>query len=101
MEAYQSGQNLDLQVTLKIVSYGLDPNELVKVKTHVTTLDQLFTKWLDQENSLSGLLNPKLSKQFISELKDKIDRWQNYSHQLKKDKKRSKAIKDKMTEYWL
>ena len=72
-----------------------------EVSVDLPKLDAQFQKWVDQENNLSGLMNPKLSKIQVSDLQLKIKGWAEYKAKLKNGKIKNKIYSKKINEQFL
>lgn len=59
---FEAHESLDISMCLSTVSYGLSSDSLKQTTVTLHTLNHLFGKWNDQQNSLGALLNPKLTK---------------------------------------
>jgi len=45
------------------------------VRIELSNVDAAFDKWLREEETLSGVLNPKLTKSKNADLRIKLDAW--------------------------
>ena len=59
------------------------------IRIDVTLIDQQFDKWIREEETLSGVLNVKLTKQRNTELKQKYDAWRRRISERQRIKKRT------------
>mmetsp|Transcript_13206 Transcript_13206/g.20584 ORF Transcript_13206/g.20584 Transcript_13206/m.20584 type:complete len:571 (+) Transcript_13206:73-1785(+) len=74
---------------LKISTYGLSSSEMMDLKLDFSILDTQYAKWADEDESLSGVLNLKLTKLRNAEFRTKIDSWKNREKERKATKKRN------------
>lgn len=69
-------------------NYGLSQHELNELKFDLTALDERYSKWAQEDDSLSGVLNVKLTKQKNQEFRDKLKAWRARKQERKIQKKR-------------
>jgi hypothetical protein len=55
----------------------------------LSILDAQYQKWADEDDSLSGVLNAKITKQKNADLKLKFDSWKSRAAERKTTKKRN------------
>lgn len=58
------------------------------IRLDLTILDNMFDKWMAEDDSLSNDLNPKFIKQMNVDLRLKIESWVNRKAERKNIKKR-------------
>ena len=63
--------------------------ELRDLKLDLAIVDNMYEKWLKEEESLSGTLNMKVIKQKNVDFRLKIDSWRKYNEERKRLLKRS------------
>jgi hypothetical protein len=68
--------------------YGMTTQEADNVKLDLTIVDGLYDKWAAEDDSLSGVLNVKLTKQKNADFRLKLDSWKNRKTERKNLKKR-------------
>jgi len=90
------GQNSDLKNNMqpgnfKLQTYGISNQELNDMRMDLSVLDQQYKKWAEEDDSLSGVLNAKITKQKNVDFRAKIDTWKslNRANERKNAKKRN------------
>jgi len=46
-----------------IVNYGLEPEEILEMRIDLSRVDNMYCKWIEQDNSLGDMLNAKITKE--------------------------------------
>lgn len=73
------------------------------LKLDITLIDAQFDRWIREEETLSGVLNIKLTKTKNTDLKMKFEAWNKRSGERTRIKKRAfdqeKAIRDAFSKY--
>ena len=57
--------------------YGMTDDEVNEIKFDLKTLDEAYDKWAKEDDSLSGVLNTKLTKIKNVDFRLKLDAWKN------------------------
>ena len=68
--------------------YGMTTRELEDIRLDLTIFDNIYDKWAAEDDSLSGVLNTKLTKQKNADFRLKLDSWKNRKTERKNLKKR-------------
>lgn len=66
-----------------------DSNTSQFIRIDLTLIDQQFDKWIREEETLSGVLNIKLTKQRNQDLRQKLDAWRRRINERSRIKKRT------------
>ena len=67
--------------------YGLSKQEMDDIRVDVGVLDTAYDKWAKEDDSLSGVMNSKLTKVKNAAMRLKLDAWKNRAGERKKQKK--------------
>lgn len=65
----------------------MSKQELDDIKLDVGILDTAYEKWAKEDDSLSGVMNAKLTKVKNADIRLKLDAWKNRVTERKKQKK--------------
>lgn len=65
----------------------MSKQELDDIKVDVGVLDSAYEKWAKEDDSLSGVMNSKLTKIKNADMRLKLDAWKNRVGERKKQKK--------------
>ena len=68
--------------------YGLSTNEINSIRLDLQIVDAIYDKWASEDDSLSGVLNTKLTKQKNADFRLKLDSWKNRTTERKNLKKK-------------
>lgn len=74
---------------LNVSNYGMSPSEIQDMRLNLSMIDAQYQKWADEDDSLSGVLNVKVTKQKNTDLRLKIEAWGKRNHERKTTKKRN------------
>ena len=73
------------------------------LRIELANINALFDKWIREEETLSGVLNPKLTKSKNIDVRMKLEAWKKRQAERKRIKKRSfeqdRAIRDAFSKY--
>jgi predicted CopG family antitoxin len=72
---------------MRLGAYGLTTQELNDIRLDLSIVDNIYDKWAQEDDSLSGVLNTKLTKQKNADFRLKLDAWKNRETERKKLKK--------------
>jgi len=75
--------NKDLQSIAPKLQYGLTQAEIDDMILDFTILDQIYEKWAQEDDSLSGVLNVKITKSKNADFRLKMDSWKNRKNERK------------------
>ena len=53
----------------RLATYGMSPAELSDLKLNMAIVDSAYVKWNDEDDSLSGILSNKMTKQVNLDLR--------------------------------
>mmetsp|Transcript_8432 Transcript_8432/g.14118 ORF Transcript_8432/g.14118 Transcript_8432/m.14118 type:complete len:814 (-) Transcript_8432:18-2459(-) len=70
-------------------SYGMTEAQMSQMGLDLAVLDQSYEKWTQEDDSLSGVMNPKLTKQKNADLRLKLEAWRSRAGERKAAKKRA------------
>jgi hypothetical protein len=73
----------------KMTPYGISVAELSVMRLDFSGLDAQYHKWAEEDDSLSGVLNAKITKHKNQELREKIKAWKARKNERKVVKKRT------------
>jgi hypothetical protein len=66
----------------------MSASELNDIRLDLAIFDNIYDKWAAEDDSLSGVLNTKLTKQKNADFRLKLDSWKNRKSERKNLKKR-------------
>jgi hypothetical protein len=87
-------------VNTKVQTYNMTAQEINEMRVDVALLDQLYDKWAEEDDSMSDVLNVKITKSKNADFRLKIDAWRARAKERKANHKRNfehgKALRDVM-----
>lgn len=88
-DTMEASINNDIASVVKLSTYGMSPQEMSEMRIDLGIMDNQYQKWADEDDSMSGVTNVKITKQKNADLKLKIESWKNRKNERKTTKKRN------------
>ena len=67
----------------------MDPYEFESMRLDLSALDAAYEKFAKEDDSMSGVPNAKLTKQWNADFRLKLEAWKNRASERKSTKKRA------------